>query len=455
MISNARIGFFMISACALVANCQREQPVYRRRYVLPPEVDVVTDVMVPDRLCALRAIPSEDLSTEAGVARPTIAWSGSHYGVAWQKQEGANTGIVFARLLSNGGLANRPVMVTDRAFKAGAPTVAWSGANWVLLFDGGFGEQLGDVYQARVDVRGVPVGLPWRMIRGPRDDGEPAYGAGAMGFGLAWISIEERGRRHVLYGQVLNRWNAPVGLAVRLLDTNLTLGGARVTFTGSEWAFTCVSARQEVGSVDFFRLDDKGRPKGILQHISAERIGGVDTERRYDIAWDGSTFGVVWSELRGGAMRVIFRRVSARGNPLGPDVWISEGAPSASEPAIVRVADSVFVVAMRVEREGIGRTWLRTVDGNGTVQQSRVELQGADGTATAPVMVRDETGVGVVTQSRQGIAFHRVLIGPCVAPLRVTHCPDFDCNTRQTCSATQAVEGLLVGDIVYTHAGMG
>jgi hypothetical protein len=71
---------------------------------------------------------------------------------------------------------------------------------------------------------------------------------------------------------------------------------------------------------------------------------------------------------------------------------------------------------MRVERDGLSRVWVRTVDATGAMQQGRVELQGADGQAGTPALAYDGEALGVVTTSRRAVAFHRVAVGRCVAP---------------------------------------
>lgn len=401
-----------------LASCEREPARPRRRYVTAPEVDAAAPADAPaGRLCALRATPAEDVAVGAGVARVSVAWGAGSYGVAWREAVAGDAWVAFARVSAAGALDGGPARVTERGFRAGAPSVAWNGAGWSVVFDGAYGEGAAEVYQARVDPRGRVAAAPWRMTRSPRDDVAPAFASNGRGFALAWVGRE--GGRHVLYGQVLDRWDAPVGLAVRLLDTSLTLAAPAVTWSGQEWAFTCVSARRdrEVLAVDFARLDATGAPRGARQHASPDRIGGVDTDGRYAIAWDGAAYGVAWSELREGATRVFARRVSARGNALGGDVRASdEGAASASEPALARVADGVLAVAMRVERDGLPRVWVRTLDAAGNLQRGHVELQGADGLAGAPAMAFDGEALGVATATARGVAFHRVTVGPCVTP---------------------------------------
>ena len=59
----------------------------------------------------------------------------------------------------------------------------------------------------------------------------------------------------MLYGQLLDRWDAPRSMAVRLLDTNATLASTKVVWADSQSVFTCLSSRAEVQAVDFVRLD--------------------------------------------------------------------------------------------------------------------------------------------------------------------------------------------------------
>jgi hypothetical protein len=386
--------------------------------VPPPEFDAATEdvPVVSIGSCLHRVARGVDLALAPGCTRGSIAWNGTHYGVAWQQATPEGTTVWFVRVDARGERRGPAVKVNEDGFRVGYPTVVWNGASWSVFFDASWGEGEGDILQARVDVRGTMVSAPWRMTRGPRDDVATAIVSNGQGFGLAWIAREDHGNRHVLYGMSLDRWDAPRGLAVRLIDTSLVLGAPTVTWTGEEWAFTAVRARGEVRSVAFVRLSPEGVPRGVLRHLTPERIGGVELDGRHAIAWDGRAFGVVWSELRDGATHVFFRRTSARGNPLGPEIRVSDGMASADEPALVTVAPGVFALAMRVEREGIARVWVRTMQSDGNILPGGSELQGLDGTAHAPAMVFDGAGLGVVTLSRRGVAFHRVELGPC--PMR-------------------------------------
>ncbi len=405
-----------LAALAALAACTPEPRPLRRRYVLAPEPDAAAPDApegAPAGLCPQRAARGLDLAVTPGCTRASVAWNGTHYGVAWQQASPQGTSVWFVRVDAAGGRAGAAVQVSEDGFRVGYPAVVWNGANWSVLFDAAWGDGEGDVHQARVDVRGATVSAPWRMTRGPRDDVATAIASNGQGFGLAWVAREDNGRRHVLYGMSLDRWDAPRGQAVRLVDTALTLGAPTVTWTGEEWAFTAVSARGEARAVDFMRLAPDGLPRGVMRHLSPDRIGGVDLEGRHAIAWDGRAFGVVWSELRDGATHVFFRRVSPRGNPLGPDVRVSDGAASADDPALAAVAPGAFALAMRVERDGIGRVWVRALAADGSFHPAGSELQGPDGTAAAPAMAFDGRGLGVATVSRRGVAFHRVELGPC------------------------------------------
>jgi hypothetical protein len=394
--------------------CTRDPPPRRRPYVeAPPVADVPTDAMTVARVCALRAAPPEDLSVGEGRADVTLAWNGAHFGAAWVEPIDDERVVMFVRVSPEGRRMGSPLRVSERGFKAARPSLAWNGVSWSLVFEGGI-RTMGDIYQARVDARGSAVGRPWRMTRGDREDTEPVFVNTGQGFGLAWISREFDGR-YTLYGEVLNRWDAPLAPPTPLLNTSVTLSATRLLWTGQAWALSALSSRRnEVLAVSFTRMEADGTPRGILKHPTPDRIGSVDTSRRYDLAWDGVSFGAAWSELRDGANRVYFRRVTPRGNFTGDEIEVSHGASNADEPALTRAREGLFVLALRVvEPDGSSRVWVRTIDPSDRVQEAQVELQAADGHAGAPALVSSNGALGVAAIDRRGLTFHLVSLGSC------------------------------------------
>lgn len=360
------------------------------------------------RRCVLRAAPPEPLGPARGRPRPAVAWNGSRVGVTWTDLRDGENAVLFAQAGVSGERVGAAVRVSERGFEAWAPTLAWEGTGWAVVFEGGVGKR-GDLYQARVNAQGIATGHPWRITRGRRDDMAPSLVSTGPGYGLAWVSAEED-RRWSVYGWPRARWDGPRAEPVRLLNTSLTLASPTLLWTGQAWAIACIAARREASSVLFLRMEANGTPRGSVTRVTDAPVGGLDLDGRLAAVWDGSAFVVAWSELREGAWRVLAQRVTPRGNPLGASWELSTGAPEATAPALASLGDGSLVVALEVAREGQRRVWVRVV---GHEVTERLELQDADGEAWAPAVVSLGGGLAVATASRRGVSLHRVELGPC------------------------------------------
>lgn len=402
---------------ALVA-CEREAPpgVFHRPYVLAPEVPDAAgvDATTPGLpRCALRAGAPEDLALGADIGVPRLAWNGSHFAVVWPETIDEEDAIRFVRVSARGQRMGVPLRVSERRFQARSPSLTWNGDSWSVVFAGGI-RATGDLYQARVDARGSAVGRPWRMTRGDRHDLEPVFVSTGRGFALAWTSVEPDGRWS-LYGEVLNRWDAPIAPPTQLLNTSVRLLAPQLLYTGQAWAVTAITARREVFAVDMARMEPTGLLRGGVTRISNERIGGIDTTQRYAVAWDGHAFAVVWSELRDGTPQLFFRKVTTRGNPLEPTLALRVDEDQAENPSLAALEDGAFVLAEQVVREGFPRIRVRVIGADLTLNDEGVELRGVDGAAQNPTVVWNGETLGLVTRSERGVAFHRVILGPCAA----------------------------------------
>lgn len=380
----------------------------------PPEIPdarATTDGGQSPGLCALRSAPPEDISLGPGRSPPVLAWNGTYYGIAWVEDRDGEPAVMFVRVGEDGSRQGTAVRVSERGFRAAAPSLAWNGASWSLLFEGGVGS-LGDLYQARVDARGIAVGRPWRITRGAREDYQPTLASAGRGYGLAWVSRQVDGRWS-LYAAALPRWDAAEVPPTQLLNTSVTLASPRMVWTGHAWAATVLTAGREVLAVDLARMEPDGTPRGTVTRASSDRLGGVDTVGRYAVAWDGTAFGVAWSELRDGLPQVLLRRVGAHGETVTHEVSVSQEAQGAGWPAVERVGDGVLAVAMQVDREGNPRVWIRTVDALG-VRPGHIEIQDTNGGAATPALAWTGRALGVATATSRGVNFHRVTVGPCV-----------------------------------------
>jgi len=363
--------------------------------------------------CVHRVSAPEDIALSTTVGAPRLAWNGAHFGLVWTETIDEEDVVRFVRADPDGARLGLPLRVSERRFLAANPALTWNGDSWSVVFAGGVGV-MGDIYQARVDARGSAVGRPWRMTRGPEHDLEPEFFATGQGFGLAWTTLEPSGRWS-MYAEALNRWDAPLAPPTQLFNTSFRLLSPRLLWTGSAWAVAFLSARREVSGVHLARMEATGLPRGSVQRVTPDRIAGTETAHRYDIAWDGRTFALVWSELRDGTPQLFFRRLTARGNPSGPVVSLRVGDEQSENPSLAHLGDGDFALAEQVVRDGFPRVRVRTLHADGRIQTEGVELRGIDGAAARPALIYNGTVLGLATRSQRGLAFHIVHLGPCAA----------------------------------------
>jgi hypothetical protein len=103
-----------------------------------------------------------------------------------------------------------------------------------------------------------------------------------------------------------------------------------------------------------------GQPFRISQREQAEEAP--------DVAWNGSSYLVVWEQVTGGGRDIRGRRVSTDGALLGVELAITNDVPGQEDPAVAGGANGQFLVAWRDLRKVStlqGELYARRVGKNG------------------------------------------------------------------------------------------
>ncbi len=399
-------------ACLLLplvaAACQQAPATHHRARVEVPDVPPTDG---GTRRCAMRADAPSDVSHAASPDRVRVAWNGEHWGIVWSEVIDDDSAVFFARVDADGQRPRPPLRVSERRTQGRAPAVVWNRTAWSVFFTGGTRE-VGDLYQARVTARGSAVGRPWRMTRGARYDIDPAIAAADAALGLAWVAREETGRWSV-YGEVLDAWDRPVGELLPLRNSSLTLGATEIVWAGDGFGIAYVGAGREVFSVELARIDRTGLARGGVTRLTPDRLGDVTADARFAIAWNGQRYGLAWTELRDGERLLLFRWVSARGNPLDEPRRLGIPGELSRAPALAAVGDGTLAMAWETEREGDRRVAVAVIDEDGATQREPVTVRGVEGDARRPAIAVSRDEVGVATRSERGLSFHRVTLGRC------------------------------------------
>jgi hypothetical protein len=80
---------------------------------------------------------------------PSLAWTGSEYGLSWQDDSGGNYGIYFVRLSASGDLVSPTIQITDPSDPSTAPSLVWAGSEYGISWVGG-PDYYEEIYFARI-----------------------------------------------------------------------------------------------------------------------------------------------------------------------------------------------------------------------------------------------------------------------------------------------------------------
>jgi hypothetical protein len=124
------------------------------------------------------------LGSNMTLRAPDMAWSGSEFGVVWADRQYGEDEIVFVRLTEAGAYIGSEVRVTDAAGTSTGPSIAWTGSDWGLAWmDERDGVQ--EIYFTTLDTSGVSA-IQTRVTNVPQSSVEPSLAWTGSEFGLMW-----------------------------------------------------------------------------------------------------------------------------------------------------------------------------------------------------------------------------------------------------------------------------
>jgi hypothetical protein len=252
---------------------------------------------------------------------PSLASTGSGYGVAWNDGPGGLAEIFFSRLDENGAPLGEAVQVTYAGLAATEPRLVWTGADFGLVWlDARDRDNINyqEVYFGRVDADGNRLGEDIRVSTGGIDVDHPDLVWTGTEYGVVWT--DDRGVYDEIY---LARFDA----TGQLIETEfpITSGGMHsvvpaVAWTGTHYALAWQSLVG--GSWDIYLTFYE--PGGLV--ASPIRItDDLGDSRSVDLVWTGSELVMVWSDNRSGDSEVYLMRRDGNGDPLSMMAPVTSG----------------------------------------------------------------------------------------------------------------------------------
>jgi len=237
---------------------------------------------------------------------PTMAWTGSQYGVAWRDgRDDTCAGwdtclyeIYFNRLEASGTEVGTEYPITDASGSAYNPfnATVWTGSEYVVVW-ADF-ESTPYVHTvSRLDADGLNVGTD---VDVPHPGS--AYTWTGSEIGALWQS--DASGNHEIYLVRIDPLDGELGEPVRITDAPLFSGYGDIIWTGSDYAVVWLDGRdtgcsdppRDVGDCDFDLYFNILEPEGTKLWDDVKITVRERWVNRPTLAWTGSEFGLSWWE---------------------------------------------------------------------------------------------------------------------------------------------------------------
>ena len=320
--------------------------------------------------------PTQVTNDTDGQSHPSLAWTGTVYGLAWYHQ-GAPSGLHFARLDTSGCIVGGEVYIPLTHFPdLVSPCLVWSGAEYGLawVFNDGFQK----IYVTRLSAEG--------QMLGPESELTPFLFAYQVApsmvwtgdeYGLAWQQDDDAppNESDIFFARLdATMGKIGVDIPVAAAAGEFALEPS-IAWTGTEYGVAWVKD----SNVYLSRLTATGTKLGSDTLVT----DAAPSAKCPSLAWTGAEYGLTWQDFRHGGTNpdIYFARVSAAGAKLGSDMAITDAT----------ARDYNYPQSLAFGSKGYGMAWGMTDPTPGSVRFAGLGCH-ADTTPPSCPVAPAETG---------------------------------------------------------------
>jgi hypothetical protein len=336
---------------------------------------------------------------------PVVAFDGTSFLVVWEDGRSGSCDIYGSRVSRDGVVLDPSgIAVSTAAYDQWFPAVEFDGTNFLVVWEDGRGGEFDDIYGARVTGAGAvldPTGIA--ISRVVYDQMFPAVAFDGANFLVVWE--DERNGLGDVYGARVTRAGVVLdttSIAVSAAPDDQ--GGPGVAFDGSSFLVIWHDAR---GGEYYDIYGARVTGAGVVLDPAGIAVSTAPDDQCWPaVAFDGTNFNVVWQDWRGGIAGDIYcARVSEAGVVLDPSgIAVSGTADDQGYPRIA-FAGSSFLLVWEDDRDGSYDIYGARVTGAGVVQDtSGIAMSTATNDQWFPAVAYDGTNFFVVWQDGLGIS---------------------------------------------------
>jgi hypothetical protein len=246
------------------------------------------------------------LTTDADESlRSSLTWTGSEFGVSWNDERGGNIGIYFTRVTAGGTEIGDDIMLTTNGLMYQGPSLAWTGSEFGVSWPDDRGNP-DAIYFTRVSVGGTEIGDDIEIDSFTGNLANPSLSWTGSEFGLCWEFNASMGGGPVGVDFTrISSGGTEIGFEIEYPD----VASPSLTWTGSEFGVTWVYPRDGDDEIYFSRISANGTLLGDDIWLTENASGTVYYYP--SLAWSGSAFGVSWQDERDGNYEIYFALIDS------------------------------------------------------------------------------------------------------------------------------------------------
>jgi hypothetical protein len=303
---------------------------------------------------------------------PSVAWNGIDYGMLWKDSRNGDQEIFFTHMTPAGTKVGGDISVTGPCGDCVNPRLVWNGSEYGAVWG-----QNDEITFRRFDRAGTPIGAAVPLI-------DPA-GSGAAEPDLVWTGSE--------YGVVWGQFVGPQQIRFVRLDREGNLlcpilhitddasffGNAqpRVAFGGTDYGITWQGNASSHTQIFFRRV---GQRQGLFPplQITSHSSGVLSPQ----IVWAGNEWGIAWQDHRT-FTEIYFQRLTAFGVKVGAELRVTTASGVSNEPTLAWTG-SEYGVVWDDDRTGDLELWYARISAAGAKVGSDLQLTTATGQSDHP-----------------------------------------------------------------------
>jgi hypothetical protein len=132
---------------------------------------------------------------------PSLLWTGSEYGLSWYDNRSGNHEIYFVILDSLGNKIGSDIRITYDPFFSGYPSLAWTGTEYGISWQD-YRKGHADIFFARIDSLGNRIGTDLRASNTSYDSAWPSLIWTGLEFGFSWLDKSLYEYREMYFAQI-------------------------------------------------------------------------------------------------------------------------------------------------------------------------------------------------------------------------------------------------------------